>query len=132
MLLFTDAGHVFSVVVDFDDPTVLWARSQDRESIEHAAVALGRPGDVIEEPTWDYQFRIQVSREDWAEYLRLVTMETSAVKLKPAVEAARGFEHPVYVAVEEVFYRLSHNRPDGSKPGWLTGEPRAPKRTATP
>jgi hypothetical protein len=27
--------------------------------------------------------------------------------------------------VEEVFYYMSYHRPDGSRPGWISGKPRA-------
>jgi hypothetical protein len=125
MLLITDKGHAFNVVVDFDDPSVLWARSQDRQSIMHASTFLA--ADVLEEPTWDYEFRIAIGRQEWADYLKHVTFETDAVKMKPAVAQARGHEHPISRVVEDVFYALSHNRPDGSRPAWLTGGSRRRK-----
>lgn len=125
MLLVTDKGLYYTVVEDFDDPTVLWARSQDRKSVEEAAVWLedrfshGFP--VINEPTWDYQFRVKVSREEWGAWLAHQSYQVSAHKLKPAVAQARGALHPISRMVEEVFYFMSENRPDGSKPGWLRG-----------
>ncbi len=129
MLLISDKGHYFNVVEDFDDPSVLWARSQDRQSINHAAAYIAAVRDqdvpVIDQPTWDYQFRISVSREEWSDYLAYTTEELSATKTKPAVAAARGHNHPVYKAVEDVFYRMSYDRPDGSKPAWVTGGTRA-------
>lgn len=130
MLLVTDTGRYFTVVEDFEDPSVIWVRSQDRESIQHAQEVIGHLGDripqVINEPTWDYQFRIRTSRPEWAQYLEYVaTEETTAHKLKPAVAKARGKLHPISKMVEEVFYYMSYNRPDNSKPGWVTGTPRA-------
>jgi hypothetical protein len=130
MLLVTDTGHYFTVVEDFDDPTVLWARSQDRRSIEHAQEVIGHLGarvpQVVNQPTWDYQFRLRLSRAEWALYLEYVALEeTTAHKLKPAVAEARGKLHPVARMVEEVFYYMSYNRPDRSKPGWISGKPRA-------
>ena len=129
MLLVTDRGHYFTVVEDMDDPAMLWARSQDLESIQHAADSLAEVYQeafpIRDEPTWDYQYRIHVERAQWEAYLGLVTEELSATKLKPAVAAARGKGHPVSRMVEEVFYYMSHNRPDGSRPAWLSGGTRA-------
>lgn len=128
MLLVTDKGHYFTVVEDFDDPSVLWVRSQDRESIVHAIETMwGRDAveeQMVNEPTWDYQFRVAMSRDTWAGYLEAVTEETHAHKLKPAVGMARGKTHPISRMVEEVFYYMSYNRPDRSRPGWISGKPR--------
>lgn len=130
MLLVTDRGHYFTVVEDFDDPDVLWVRSQDRQSIEHVVTVLRRlvtiPAEkadleLLDEPAWDYQFRVKLTRPLWAMYLEHVTNETTAHKLKPAVAEARGANHPISKLVEETFYYMSHNRPDGSLPDWLGG-----------
>ena len=125
MLLVTDKGHYFTVVEDFKNPERLWARSQDRESIEDASEFIkgyrGAEVPVTDEPTWDYQFRIAVSREEWAAYLEMTTDQLSAHKIKPAVARARGHEHPISKMVESVVYYMSEHRPDGSKPAWLGG-----------
>lgn len=124
MLLVTDRGMYFTVVEDMDDPAKLFVRSQDKASIQHAREVIGHLGTRIppisDEPDWDYQFRIHVFRPEWALYLEYVTLEeTTAHKLKPAVAAARGAKHPVSKLVEQVFYYMSRNRPDGSVPGWM-------------
>ncbi len=133
MLLVTDKGHYFTMVEDFDDPEFLWVRSQDKASIKHVIAYLnnripiphkGVTYELIDEPTWDYQFRVRLTRPLWAMYLEHATNETHAHKLKPAVAEARGKQHPVSRMVEEVFYYMSYNRPDRSRPGWLTGTPR--------
>jgi hypothetical protein len=134
MLLVTDKGLYYTVVEDFDDPDVIWARSQDKRSIQavishlqnrfpipHAGVTY----ELVDEPSWDYQFRVRLTRPLWSAYLEHVTDETHAHKLKPAVAEARGKLHPVSRMVEEVFYYMSKNRPDGSKPAWLGGNARA-------
>lgn len=130
MLLVSDKGHYFTVVEDFDDPEVLWVRSQDRASVEHASTVLGNlvpiPNEkvdltVLDEPSWDYQYRIKVTRPLWTMYLQYVTERTTAHKLKPAVAAARGKNHPVSRMVMDVFMYMSSNRPDGSLPAWLGG-----------
>ena len=130
MLLFTENGHYFTVVEDFTDPEFLWVRSQDKASIRDVIGHLknrfpipanGVTFELINEPTWDYQFRVKLTRPLWAEYLGHVTDTLCANKLKPAVAAARGYDHPIAKAVEQVFYYMSENRPDGSKPAWLEG-----------
>lgn len=130
MLLVTDSGFYFTVVEDFDDPSVLWARSQDLASIQDAADFLASAYEeafpIRDEPTWDYQFRIQVGRQEWSAYLEHCAHEISANKLKPAVAKARGADHPIARMVEEVFYFMSYNRPDGSNPGWVSGKAKAP------
>lgn len=138
MLLVTDKGHYFTVVEDIDDPEMLWVRSQDKESIEHASNVLSglipipdsrADYEVIDEPEWDYQYRIRVTRPLWGMYLQYATDRTRAHKLKPAVAAARGTGHPVSKMVYEVFMFMSENRPDGSLPAWLGGERRKKGRT---
>lgn len=133
MLLVTDKGHYFTVVEDFADPTVLWVRSQDKASIQHVREVLAHVGpgpvpELVDEPTWDYRFRVRLSRQEWIDYQINATQELSCHKLKPAVAEARGAGHPVSRMVEEVFYFMSYNRPDRSKPGWITGKPRRKAR----
>lgn len=125
MLLVTDKGLYYTVVEDFKNPARLWARSQDKDSIEDLREWLkgyrNQDVEVSDEPTWDYQYRIAVTRREWADYLGQLTEDLSAHKLKPAVARARGHEHPVSRMVESVFYYMSEHRPDGSKPAWLGG-----------
>jgi len=129
MLLVTDRGHYFTVVEDMDDPEMVFVRSQDRESIEdvigtlqdHIPIPDRRVSyELVDEPDWDYQFRVRLTRGLWAWYLDdFVEHRLRAHKLKPAVAEARGHRHPVSRMVEEVFYYMSHNRPGGTKPAWL-------------
>lgn len=130
MLLVTDKGHYFTVVEDFKDPDVLWVRSQDKQSIKHVIAVLGARVPIpdakadytlVDEPSWDYQYRVRLTRPLWAMYLDTAVRELEAHKLKPAVARARGHEHPVSRMVESVFYYMSEHRPDGSKPAWLGG-----------
>ena len=134
MLLVTEQGFYFTVVEDFDDPEFLWVRSQDKASIRDVIGYLqnrfpipanGVTFELVDQPTWDYQFRVKLTRPLWAAYLEHATDELHANKLKPAVAEARGWDHPISRMVEEVFYYMSNNRPDGSVPGWISGELRA-------
>lgn len=123
MLLITERGHAFTAVEDIDDPSMLFVRSQDRESIEDLATSLegltGHRPEVIERPDWDYQFRCHLERRELDAYLSDAVNRISAHKLKPAVAESRGHDHPISHAVFDLFMYLSRNRPDGSVPAWL-------------
>lgn len=130
MILITDKGHYFTVVEDMADQGMLWVRSQDKRSVQHVIAVLqsripipvdGVTYELIDNADWDYRFRVRLSRELWAVYLEVVAEETSAYKLKPAIAEARGDKHPISKLTEEIFYYMSHNRPDGTLPAWLGG-----------
>ena len=126
MLVCTGQGEYWTFVQDFDSDD-LWLRSQDEQSVRRAAATLdeGRePREVIVEPTWDYLARIRLTKAELGMLLADRAATIDYHKLKPAVAAARGKTHPVSRMVEEVFYYMSYNRPDRSKPGWVTGTPR--------
>lgn len=123
MLIVTERGHYFTSVEDREDPGMLYVRSQDRASIEDLANRLqaltNNWHEIIEQPDWDYQFRCHLTRGEWALYLGDAAERIEAYKLKPAVAAARGADHPVSHAVFDFFMETSRNRPDGSLPVWL-------------
>lgn len=122
MLLVTGKGHYFTVVEHKDDPELLLVRSQERESVEHVIETLPATGLVlIDEPDWDYRFRVILTRPEFQKYLELTVDEIDYPKVKPAVATARGASHPISKMVNEVFYYMSENRPDGSLPAWLGG-----------
>jgi ferredoxin-NADP reductase len=126
MLVFTEDGLFYVVVKDWDGD-FLWARSQDRRSIEELVEFLKaehpeRSYALMHQPDWDYEFRAKVTRSEWSDYLDFKTDLIQAGKFKPTVGAARGHTHPISRAVTELFYFMSENRPNGSKPAWLGGK----------
>lgn len=134
MLLCTGKGHYLTMVEDFDSSDLVWVRSQDRASVQRVIDVMERlvpvpDGGVtyalIEQPTWDYEFRVLLTKTLLGVYLAEEAQAIDYHKLKPAVAKARGSKHPISRMVEEVFYYMSYNRPDKSKPGWISGKPRA-------
>jgi len=122
-VVFTEDGCYYTAVKDWDED-YLWVRSQDRRSIDRLvrlmeALHPDEQYEVIDRPGWDYQFRVALWREEWAEFLSVGAAGIQAGKIKPAVMDAVGHGHPVYRCVEQVFYFMSRNRTDGSKPNWL-------------
>ena len=133
MLIFTGQGHFLSVVEDANDPEMLLVRSQDRESVQGVITPLKRrfpipdtrvTYELVDEPDWDYQFRVRLTRSLFREYLAGTVDGIDYHKVKPTVAKARGHEHPISRMVEEIFYRMSENRSDGSLPAWLGGRGR--------
>ena len=123
MLLFTEDGLFYVVVKDWDED-FLWARSQDRRSIEELVEFLksehpDKTYTLMRRSDWDYEFRVAVSRDEWSDYLDFKTDLIQAGKFKPTVAQARGHNHPISKAVTELFYFMSHNRPSGTLPNWL-------------
>lgn len=130
MLIFTGSGQYLAVVEDRANSDMAWVRSQDRDSIEHVITTVesmvhGIELELLDEPTWDYQFRVHLEKAYFGMYLAEEASRIDYHKIKPTVAQAVGVDHPVSEMVEEIFYRMSENRPDGSRPGWMTGTPRA-------
>lgn len=130
MLLTTGKGHYLTAVEDFDQEDLVWVRSQDRASVQRVIDVMRQrvpipdervTYELIAEPTWDYEFRVKLTKGLFGIYLAEEAQAIDYYKLKPAVAEARGKTHPISRMVEEVFYYMSYNRPDGSKPAWLTG-----------
>lgn len=130
MLIFTGRGHFLSVVEDMNDPEMVFVRSQDRESVQRVITVLEGQipvpdkrvtYELIDEPDWDYQFRVHLTKSLFQVYLIDTVYDIDYHKVKPTVAEARGYEHPISRMVEEIFYRMSENRPDGSLPAWLGG-----------
>lgn len=128
MLLVTGTGTYLTIVEDMDDAEMVFVRSQDKLSVQRVISKLERvvpipdtrvTYELIENPEWDYQFRVHLTKALFSTWLEHEAMKIDYHKVKPTVSEARGFDHPISKMVEDVFYDMSHNRPDGSLPGWL-------------
>jgi hypothetical protein len=124
MLVVIDKGFIYSAVVSKEDPAELAVRSQDLDSIRYLSGWLEgnykREFKIVKTVQRDYEFRITILRTEWAAFLEGAVHDAVATNVKNEVGRRRGHSHPVYKALELVFYHMAENRPDGTLPGFLS------------
>lgn len=110
----------FSAVEDRVDDTRVFVRSRSKVDLESLLLAITADPDVvpIASPGADYEWRVRLSKEDWAKYVAGAAEDVDYDNFKSRIGVVNPARARTYGSVWGVLLSMADERESGARSNW--------------